>query len=155
MLQLSWLSFSASIVVALIIGGLLTQLILKTGGKDRMSLKRDLNELKKEHQTYQINVTEHFSRTTELISELSESYKQIQDHLTRGAEEFVKPEYRLTSSANEPSLEDLAPADETDAKPSRPLDYVAKGPEEEGTLSENYGFKKPEDSTATKKAVNK
>lgn len=156
MLQLSWLSFSASIIVALIIGGLLTQLILKTGGKDRLSLKRELNELKKEHQSYQINVTEHFSRTTELISELSESYKQIQDHLSRGAEEFVKPEFRIPTNTNEPKLEDMAPSEEgTDSKPSRPLDYAAKSPDDLGTLSESFGLNQPKTNQNSEKAVSR
>jgi uncharacterized membrane-anchored protein YhcB (DUF1043 family) len=153
MLQLSWLTFSASIIAALVIGGLITQLIFKNGGKGRSSLKRELNELKKEHQEYQINVTEHFSRTTELISELSESYKQIQDHLNRGAEEFVKPEFRLPISTDEPRLEDLAPTEQNDDTNSfRPLDYAAKRPDEEGMLSETYGLKssdtqKPDDDS--------
>lgn len=139
MLQLTWITFTATIIGALFLGGLLSQLVLRTGGKDRASLRRELSELKKEHQTYQINVTEHFSRTTTLISQLNDNYQQIQEHLSRGAEEFVKPEFKSTPGSAASRLEDLVPSPSEEQK--GPRDYADKRPDEEGTLSETYGLK--------------
>lgn len=143
MLQLQWTSFTAAIIAALVVGWLLSRFFLKTDGMDRSSLRNQLDELKKEHQTYQINVTEHFGRTTELIQELNSNYAKIQDHINHGAEEFVKPEYRLESARNgESAIEDLAPSAEKSDSNLGPRDYATKEANEEGTLSESYGLKR-------------
>lgn len=143
MLEIQWTTFIAAIIAAVVIGGVLGRLFLKKDGQDRSSLRRQLDELKKQHQAYQINVTEHFSRTTDLIEELNKNYSQIQDHLSRGAEEFVKPEYRLESArSGETRLEDLAPDMAADDVHAGPRDYAPKAPNEEGTLSETYGLKR-------------
>ncbi|TXR52184.1 YhcB family protein [Reinekea thalattae] len=140
MLHITWLTFIVSIFAALIVGGFLSQLLLTITGKDKSSLKRELSQLKKAHQDYQVSVTEHFGRTTELINELSENYQQIQRHLSQGAEEFVKPELRIAAHREEPNLEDLAPKTDEPAL-DRPWDYADKTPHQEGTLSETFGLK--------------
>jgi len=143
MLQLQWTTFAAAILAALIIGGLLSRVFLKRDGQDRSSLRRQLDELKQQHQAYQINVTEHFGRTTDLIEELNNNYSQIQDHLSHGAEQFVKPEYRLESArTGQTTLEELAPTAPKVEEHLGPRDYAPKSPDEEGTLSETYGLKR-------------
>jgi uncharacterized membrane-anchored protein YhcB (DUF1043 family) len=143
MLEIQWTTFAAAMLAALIVGGILGRLFLKKDGQDRSSLRRQLDELKQQHQAYQINVTEHFSRTTDLIEELNKNYTQIQDHLSHGAEEFVRPEYRLESArSGETRLEDLAPEATTSDEHSFPRDYAPKTPDQEGTLSETYGLKR-------------
>lgn len=143
MLEIQWTTFAASILAALIIGGLLSRLFLKKDGQDRSGLRRQLDELKQQHQAYQINVTEHFDRTTDLIEEMNRNYAQIQDHLSHGAEQFVKPEYRLESArTGETRLEDLAPNAAPKEEQLGPRDYAPKAPHEEGTLSETYGLKR-------------
>ncbi len=143
-MQMQWTTFAAALLAAFIIGGLLSRLILKRDGQDRSGLRRQLDELKQQHQSYQINVTEHFSRTTDLIEELNKNYSRIQDHLAHGAEEFIKPEYRLESArTGAVTLEDLAPpAKSFDTTELGPRDYAPKAPNEEGTLSETYGLKR-------------
>ncbi len=145
MLQLQWTTFAAAIIAAIAIGLILGRLFASKEGKNKSSLRKQLDELKKQHQLYQINVTEHFSRTTDLIAELNTNYSRIQEHLHQGAEEFLKPEYQLESArTGETTLEDLAPEADPKSEPSRPLDYAPKNPNEEGTLSETFGFKKNE-----------
>lgn len=142
MLQIQWTTLVAALFAALIVGGLLSRVFLRKEGQDRSGLRRQLDELKQQHQSYQINVTEHFGRTTDLIEQLNKNYDQIQEHLNQGAEEFVKPEYRLESArSQQDSLADLAPepAGEEDLTPK---DYAPKEPDQEGTLSETYGLKR-------------
>lgn len=154
MLQIQWTTLVAAIMAAVIIGGLLSRLFLNKDGQDRSSLRRQLDELKKQHQAYQINVTEHFSRTADLISELNTNYQKIQEHLDQGAEQFVKPEYRLESArSGETRLEDLAPTSETPDQPTGPKDYAPKAPDEEGTLSETYGLKRTDFMTESEKSA--
>ena len=155
MVELQWITLGAIILGAAVAGGLLSRLFLQGEGKDRSSLRRQLDELKQQHQSYQINVTEHFSRTTQLIEQLNQQYVQIQDHLSHGAEEFIKPEYRLESArTGETKLEDLAPNNSARDPQSVPRDYATKAPNEEGTLSETYGLKRtdlfPEEDSKSK-----
>lgn len=156
MLEMQWTTFAAAIVAALIIGWLFSRLFQSQAGQDKSSLRRQLDELKQQHQAYQINVTEHFSRTTDLIEELNDNYNRIQNHLNQGAEQFIKPEYRLESARNsEVSLEDLAPnASQSDTQFGPRRDYAPKTPDQEGMLSETYGFKRSEleaETSVTKK----
>jgi uncharacterized membrane-anchored protein YhcB (DUF1043 family) len=145
MLQMQWTTLVAAIFAAVIVGGLLSRLFLKKEGQDRTGLRRQLDELKQQHQAYQINVTEHFGRTTDLIEELNSNYSKIQDHLNHGAEEFIRPEYRLESArSGQTSLEELAPAAAPVEDHSGPKDYAPKSPDQEGTLSETYGLKREE-----------
>ncbi len=156
MLELQWMTFGAAILGALIVGAILGQLFVRKEGQDRSSLRRQLDELKQQHQSYQINVTEHFGRTTQLIEDLNQQYNQIQEHLSHGAEQFIKPEYRLESArTGETKLEDLAPVEQTTPnKQAMPRDYATKSPNEEGTLSETYGLKRtdffPEDDPTSR-----
>ena len=143
MLELQWMTFGAAIIGAMILGAVLSRLFLKKDGQDRSSLRRQLDELKQQHQTYQINVTEHFGRTTQLIEDLNRQYAQIQEHLNQGAEQFIKPEYRLESArTGEARLEDLVPKKPASEDHPIPRDYATKAPNEEGTLSETYGLKR-------------
>jgi uncharacterized membrane-anchored protein YhcB (DUF1043 family) len=153
MLQIQWTTFVAAIFAAIVVGGLLSRIFLKRDGQDRSGLRRQLDELKQQHQSYQINVTEHFGRTTDLIEELNKNYSRIQDHLNHGAEQFVKPEYRLESArTGETSLSDLAPTQEPDNAHQGPKDYAPKAPNEEGTLSETYGLKREDFLTQEEKS---
>ena len=155
-MQMQWTTFAAALFAAFLIGALISRVLLKRDGQDRSGLRRQLDELKQQHQSYQINVTEHFSRTTELIEELNKNYSRIQDHLNHGAEQFVKPEYRLESArSGETRLEDLAPV----SKPvtnehTGPRDYAPKAPNEEGTLSETYGLKRTDFIADEEKPIN-
>ena len=143
MLQIQWTTFVAALFAALIVGALLSRFFLKKDGQDRSGLRRQLDELKQQHQSYQINVTEHFGRTTDLIEELNKNYSRIQDHLNHGAEQFIKPEYRLESArTSQTNLADLAPSQDFDESQMGPKDYAPKAPHEEGTLSETYGLKR-------------
>ncbi len=151
MLQLDWITLIVIIVIALLAGAVLSRLWSKAQGEDSSGLKRQLEELKRQHQNYQINVTEHFNRTTELIDNLNQSYASIRDHLNQGADQLVAPEYRLESArAGGEDLQDLAPqpAKNTDEF-DMPRDYATKTPKDVGMLSESFGFSRVEEAAAT------
>ncbi|MEX0622757.1 MAG: DUF1043 family protein [Saccharospirillum sp.] len=154
MLQLDWITFIVIIVIALFAGAVLNRFWGKAQGEDTNGLKRQLEDLKRQHQSYQINVTEHFSRTTELIDNLNQSYASIRDHLNQGADQLVAPEYRLESArADGEDLQDLAP------QPSRstdefdmPRDYATKTPKDIGMLSESFGFTRVDEAAVAEDA---
>ncbi|MHA7881055.1 MAG: Z-ring associated ZapG family protein [Saccharospirillum sp.] len=144
MLELDWITFVVIVIVALIAGAALNRLWAKSQGDDTTGLKRQLDDLKRQHQNYQVSVTEHFNRTTQLIDGLNKSYNDIREHLNQGADQLVAPEYRLESARmNENDLEELAPARALeDEGLQMPRDYAPKNRDEEGTLSETYGLRK-------------
>lgn len=146
MLQLDWMTFLTALVVALVVGIVIGRLWARGQGDDNGSLKRQLEDLKRQHQNYQVSVTEHFNRTTELIDGLTESYNAIRSHLDQGADELVAPEYRLESArAGGEDLQSLAPDTElTGMGFNGPRDYAPKSGDEEGTLSETYGLRRAE-----------
>lgn len=148
MLQLDWITFLATLLAALIIGAVLSRLWIKSRGEDTEGLKRQLDDLKRQHQNYQISVTEHFNRTTELIESLNQSYSDIRDHLNHGADELVAPEYRLESARVQgEDLHDLIQDSESAAtNVDMPRDYAPKDRHQEGTLSETFGLR-PEESS--------
>src|SRR6056297_2792617 len=49
-------------------------------------------QLKQENDKFRDEVAEHFVETGRLINQMSESYKQVFDHLSRGAEKLVDDE---------------------------------------------------------------
>ncbi|MEP4546775.1 MAG: DUF1043 family protein [Saccharospirillum sp.] len=150
MLQLDWITFIVIIVIALLAGAVLSRLWGKAQGEDPNGLKRQLEDLKRQHQNYQINVTEHFSRTTELIDNLNQSYASIRDHLNQGADQLVAPEYRLESArAGGEDLQDLAPQPAASSSDfDMPRDYATKTPKDIGMLSESFGFTRVEEADA-------
>ncbi len=146
MLQLDWIAFIVALLIAFIIGFLASRLWTKSRGEDTDSLKRQLDDLKRQHQNYQISVTEHFNRTTQLIDSLNRNYDAIRDHLSRGADELVAPEYRLESArAAGEDLESLAPTKGDSDEFNMPRDYAPKSGHEEGTLSESYGLRRKQE----------
>jgi uncharacterized membrane-anchored protein YhcB (DUF1043 family) len=50
------------------------------------------SELKAELDNYRDQVTEHFSRTSELFQTLTEQYRTLYDHLAEGAQGLCSPE---------------------------------------------------------------
>ena len=48
-----------------------------------------IGQLKRENQKFREEVTEHFVETARLINQLTDSYKEVFDHLNKGANELV------------------------------------------------------------------
>lgn len=123
--------------VGLIAGFLLTRYSSKQSS-DTQSLKKKLEELRVEHHGYQESVNSHFTRTADLIDSMNRNYKEIQTHLMQGAELLVNPDYRLEINGEETDSD----VDTDESAPiNAPRDWAPKEPDQEGTLSENYGLK--------------
>ena len=76
------------LIIGLIAGGVI-------GGVATWSISRarggavSIMKLKQENDKYRNEVTEHFVETARLINQMTDSYKQVFDHLSRGAETLV------------------------------------------------------------------
>lgn len=107
-------------------------------------LEEHLQKLESQQEDYQHQVNEHFSETAALLNQLTDSYRDVHNHLAKGAQLLcgdqarehlqqlgVNPSESL--SADEPLPEDVTP----------PLDYAPKNdPHAKGVLNEEFGLEK-------------
>ena len=131
-------------IAALSIGIILGMMInskRNASKKSQQQLETHLSELQQQQETYQNEVTSHFTQTAELLDQLTNSYRDVHNHLAKGAQilanggatETLKalPEDEQDKQVETPATEQLNP----------PLDYAPKAQDEEGMLSESFGLK--------------
>jgi len=99
-------------------------ILSKYAGK---SLANQLDDLKKEHQKYQYDVSEHFQETTQMLDTLNQQYEKVQLHIQSGAELLIQTEQvSVDQIGPEPELiatdESVKKSAELDSV--KPKDYV-------------------------------
>ena len=167
-----WLIGIAALVVGALIGYLMGR---SGGGSNQAALAEQLNDARTELETYKQDVAKHFEGTAELVNNLTNSYKDVHQHLADGAQNLCQSEAMTINlaSAMQPKLENESAADtsetetpeaateeaapkteaseptETPETPEPPRDYAPKSPDEEGTLSESFGLKDDEQNEET------
>lgn len=106
--------------------------------RERKELEEKLLQSQNQIKDYQQEVTEHFIKTSELVNNLSHSYRDVHEHLATSAMRLTNPEIsRQMIDAGFGRGEDQhVIASET---PEPPKDYAPKVPG--GVLSEEYGLK--------------
>ncbi|MBR9866231.1 MAG: YhcB family protein [Oceanospirillales bacterium] len=155
-------------IVALLAGTLIGYLMGRSGDtSSQQKLVDQLNEAQRDLSEYKEKVNGHFEKTAELVNNLTESYKQVHQHLAQGSETLCMGEHSPAqlSSQPQPAIAEPVkdrPAEEKEQIPTvteqvdtatdepevvePPRDYAIKNPDEEGTLSEKYGLKKKPDA---------
>ena len=125
-----------------IILGILINSKRNASKQSQQELEVHLSELKQQQEYYQNEVTSHFTQTAELLDQLTNSYRDVHNHLAKGAQILA------SSSASEAlqTLPEDDTANRTEALSTEqlnpPLDYAPKSDDEEGMLSESFGIKK-------------
>ncbi|MFC6669475.1 YhcB family protein [Marinobacterium aestuariivivens] len=160
-------------IVALAIGGLIGYLLGRSGSDagERQTLQRQLDEAREELGGYKQEVTEHFEKTAELVNQLTQSYRDVHQHLAQGAQtlgaseaarlalkDVMQPRLEETEeespreaaegrdeAAPIPVITDVVENEEAEKMPEPPRDYATKAADEEGTLSERYGLDSDKD----------
>lgn len=138
-------------------GGALLYHILAGSRTERGKLETQLNDLEAEFNDYQDKVADHFTTTAHLINKLTDTYKDVHEHMANGADTLCDSEEvknRLSDSLISSSaiLSGKITKRRTERpKPlEQPLDYAPKSdPEEKGTLAEGFGVQ-----TEAEKAAN-
>lgn len=122
----------------------------KTGDQSVQDLEKKLAQSERQLKRYQQEVTDHFLKVSHLTTSMSQSYRQIHEHLATSAIRLASPEIgrqllksggsdlNLTDEDGKPliSAEDVQP----------PRDYAPKVPG--GILSEDYGLGENEEIKA-------
>ncbi|MBL4567359.1 MAG: DUF1043 family protein [Porticoccus sp.] len=106
--------------------------------RKRKDLEAKLQQSQDQIKDYQQEVTEHFMKTSELVNNLSHSYRDVHEHLATGA-------MRLTNTEISRQMIDAGFGRHENSQvisgetPEPPKDYAPKVPG--GILSEEYGLK--------------
>lgn len=104
-----------------------------------------LDELQQRFDSYQTNVITHFNTTATLVSKLTQSYQDVQQHLAEGADQLALDEITRQRLLESLRVDTALPASrERLSLPKSnepPKDYAPKDKDQPGTLDETYGLR--------------
>ncbi len=130
----------ASLAVGLVIGTILGRTLSGSTRQSR-TLTEELRKKDDELKTYQHKVTDHFITTSELVNNLTQSYKEVHQHLAASAMTLTNPEISnklLEAGSGNLGIHNSLDSD-TINSPQPPKDYT---PDVSGVLDESYGLEK-------------
>ena len=140
--NLLWTTGGIAFFTGLVIGIVLYHFL--AGGRPAGNLRSRVTELEAELKEYKDKVADHFSTSAHLVNRLTDTYRDVHEHLATSANELCVDEltrHRLNdallgSSAIQHRGERTTPLEQ-------PRDYAPrKDPESEGTLSESFRVSK-------------
>ncbi len=101
-----------------------------------------LDQVMQDKKAYEDNVVEHFTETAKLLNNLTESYREVHNHLAQGAASLCQGEGPVSLERLE-SRHDPAEIPAHLAHIQPPLDYAPKhSPDEKGMLNEEFGLER-------------
>lgn len=143
----------AALLIGLLFGWLLGRRTSATNQKYR-DVERKLDQVLQEKKVYEDEVVEHFSETAKLLNNLTDSYRDVHNHLANGAAALCQGEgpvalgrlENTTGEDKQPNLDHIQP----------PLDYAPKAsPDEKGMLNEEFGLDRETPPAAAGEATKK
>lgn len=138
-----WFIGIACLVLGLVIGNAFASHL--GGGPARVrELEEQLRRLRESDREYRESVSEHFNTTAGLVKQMTESYKDVYQHLAGGAQSLCSAEVasRLLPRSNDGVFENEPVIDDPGVLP--PKDYAANpDPARKGALAEDFGLEKP------------
>jgi len=132
--------------LAIAVAGLLLGWALGRGtsasGQKHREVERKLDQVLQSKKAYEDDVVEHFSETARLLNNLTESYRDVHNHLAQGAGTLCKGHGPISLEHLEGNRDPSEiPADLASVQP--PLDYAPKtSPDEKGMLNEEFGLER-------------
>lgn len=144
-----WLVAVGCLAVGVVIGVVLASR-MNTSPSRVQELENQIRGLKESHVEYRDNVSDHFSMTAELVQHMTQSYREVYQHLATGAQDLCPSEVASKLLPTDSDAVFETPTEEKTSGLIPPKDYAAKqDPEQKGALSEDFGLDKskptPED----------
>jgi uncharacterized membrane-anchored protein YhcB (DUF1043 family) len=106
-----WLIGVLGFLVGILLGSIITYLLVARNHKTH-ELQLELNQLTERFTEYRDQVTQHFMRTSELVQEMTRSYRDVYEHLASGAQNLCGDTEERWQLGHRDSGEQLA--DESD-----------------------------------------
>ncbi|MBQ15033.1 MAG: hypothetical protein CMQ17_11635 [Gammaproteobacteria bacterium] len=135
-----WLVGIGSLAVGIVVGVVFAN-TLNTSSSRIQELEKQIVDLQESHTDYRDNVSDHFSMTAELVQHMTESYREVYQHLATGAQDLCSNEVarKLLPAESDTVFESNGNEETTGLIP--PKDYAAKQtPGQKGALSEDFGL---------------
>ncbi len=143
---------AAGLLAGIGLGMLLGRRSSAAGQKYR-EVERKLDQVLQDKKAYEDEVVEHFSDTARLLNTLTESYREVHNHLAKGATDLCQGNGPVAMDRvgrdRDPSE---IPPDLANIQP--PLDYAPKtSPNEKGMLNEEFGLDRNSPEASTREPV--
>ena len=142
-----WLVAIAFLAIGVVVGILFASHLKSSPSRVR-ELESQIKSLKESHGEYRDSVSDHFSMTAELVQHMTESYKEVYQHLASGAQDLCSTEVasKLLPTESDAVFEATSQEEATGLIP--PKDYAVKqSPDQIGALSEDFGIEKTKSVT--------
>lgn len=140
-----WLQALAFFVAGALVGALVLYFLLPAR-RQYGRLMRERNEAQKDLAQYRAEVDQHFVQTAELVNRLTDSYRQVHEHLSHGARDLCSESgRRMAADASLNALPDDESLYEDSPGRGQPLDYA---PSASGTLAEGYGLEEGSEASS-------
>ena len=140
---MEWLFGLVGLALGLVVG-ILAAGRLNVNPTRVRELEAEIRQLKDNHSDYRDSVSDHFSITAELVQQMTESYRDVYQHLASGAQDLCTSEVagKLLPAESDAVFETKSnPEDHGALIP--PRDYAAKqSPDQKGALAEDFGIEK-------------
>ena len=110
-------------------------------------LEQQLQDLQRSHARYKEEVSEHFSTTADLVQQMTDSYRDVYQHLASGAQDLCSGEVagRLLPASSDGVFGKALTSSDEHVEP--PRDYAPRqSPTQSGALSEGFGLEKIKES---------
>ncbi|TBU96658.1 Z-ring associated ZapG family protein [Phytopseudomonas dryadis] len=137
----AWLLPALTLVAGIAIGFLIARLAPNAAPS---RTQRQLDDMQERFEAYQSEVVTHFNTTANLLKKLTQSYHDVQEHLSQGADRLALDEVTrqrllaaLHAEESGEKRERLTPPRTAET----PKDYAPKGADVPGMLDEGYGLK--------------
>lgn len=143
-----WLTGIACLAVGIAIGYLLAGRVNNNPAKIG-ELEQKLQDLQRSHSRYRDEVSEHFSTTAELVQQMTDSYKDVYQHLASGAQDLCSGEVasKLLPASSEAVFGPSLSSEQGDGELQAPKDYAPRhNATQSGALAEDFGLEKVKES---------
>jgi uncharacterized protein len=150
-----WLTAIGCLTVGVIIGVVFSSRLNSSASRVQ-ELQSQIRDLKDNHHTYRDNVSDHFSMTADLVQHMTESYREVYQHLATGAQDLCSNEVasKLLPAGSDAAF-DSSEEFEATGSLNPPKDYAAKqDPKQKGALSEKFGINKSISHNEEEEAAN-
>lgn len=142
-------------ILGLALGALLAFLAVRgRSGVDRsQELELRLREANSKLEDFQLQVNEHFDQTSQLVHNLTESYREVHEYLANSAVRLSNQDIgRQMLEAGSGKLSDN---DENLKTVAPPRDWAPKEPGAKGTLAEDFGLDRDQQVEGTEDAASR
>lgn len=151
-----WLTGIGCLIVGIAIGYIVAGRI-NTNPNKLAELEQKLQDLQRNHAHYRDEVSDHFSTTAELVQQMTDSYKDVYQHLASGAQDLCSTDVasKLLPTSTDGVFGAISQDEDESGSTSggsdtvkkddlqAPKDYAPRqDPNQAGALAEDFGLEK-------------